>query len=298
MGFVILFLVVMNVREIAAQITTVSEGVSNAEINAQTTWSNMEAKAKADAEYIRLHPEEATNALTQHQLELLDINVNRMARSNYLSQNHSPEELEEFNNTVRYFLTNAAAQSSYFFHVHGMLEGQYVTNVLLTAMRHKSPPQPWPALSQKQEIFENCASLLHLAIDTNQINLACKKLTNQPNAVIALKALANEAVTNLIIFSDLLFNPDLNSYWGYRAKLTTLTNVFYINFWFSTPSNPDTPIRDIEKRSPDDMNVIVSARFYQNGKLQAMSIGDKGLFFNEDGTLRNYYANGQNIWLP
>jgi hypothetical protein len=239
-GPMIAYLLVMGAVDVAAQITTLSEVQSNAEIWAETVRSN--------SEYRMCHPA----------------------------------------------LTNAAAQSN-FFRVHGVTETEYASNVL-NAMRHAPPPKPWPEPSKRQETFEHCAAVLRSVIDTNQIQIACKKLTNQPAAALALKSLANEVVTNLDMFAGLLFSPDLESYFGYRAKLSTPTNIFYFDFWWA---NTNTPVRDIEKRTPDAKYVLVSVRFYENGKLfvfDGRDLDNKGilrdkmqLVFNEDGTLRSHW---------
>jgi hypothetical protein len=282
---------------VVAQVTTLSEALSNAQIRAQIVRSNAQAKRKADAEYLRLHPAEATNALTQHQLELLDITSDQTNRSNYFSQHHSTLELEEMTNTVQLFLTNAAAQSSYFFHKHGgMTESEYASNVV-DAMRHAPPPKPWPEPSKKREIFEHCAKVLRSAIDARQIEAACGKLTNQPEAVLLLNTLSKEAMTNLDTFASLLNSPDLDSYVGagYSVKLLTSTNIFYFLFW------PSTSVRQIEKRTPDGQHVLVGVRFYENGKVMYFTVNSPdswGLGFKDDGAVRNYYGMSKNIWLP
>jgi hypothetical protein len=281
---------------VVAQVTTPAEAISNAQIRAQVVHSNAQAKRKADTEYRRLHPTEATNALTQHQLELLDITSNQSSRSNYFSQHHGTPELEEMTNTVQLFLTNAAAQSSYFFHVHGMTESEYGSNVV-NAMRHAPPPKPWPEPSKKQKVFEHCATVLRSAIDANQIEAACGKLTNQPEAVLLLKTLSKGAMTNLDTFANLSNSPELNSYLGagYRAKLLTSTNIFYFGFW------PSTLVRDIEKRTADGQHVLLSVRFYENGKAMYFTVNSHeswGLGFKDDGAVRNYYGKSKNIWLP
>jgi hypothetical protein len=278
------------------QVMTLSEALSNAQIRAQMVISNSQVKRKADAEYLRLHPAEATNALTQNQLKLLDITCNQANRSNYFSQHHSTLELEEMTNTVQLFLTNAAAQSSYFFHKNGMTESEYVSN-LVDTMRHAPPPKAWPEPSKKKKIFENCATALRAAINESQIEAACSKLTNQPEAVLLLKKLSNEARTNLDAFANLLISPDLNSYVGdgYSAKLTTSTNIFYFYFW------PSTLVRDIEKRTPDGLHVLLDVRFYENGKVMYFTVNSPdnwGMGFKDDGSVQNYYGQSKNIWLP
>ena len=296
---ILLVLLIVPVGSIApAQVIRLSEALSNAEAHAQIARSNAEAKAQADRGYLQLHPDQATNALAPHQLELLDATANPTTRSNYLAQHHSQIELEDVTNTMRFYLTNAGAQSSYFFHLHGMTEAEYSTNVLLTASRHKPPPQPWPTATEKQVIFGNCSSLLRSAIDEDKIHLACESLTNRPDAVRALKTIANEAQSSLNGFADLLFDPHLESYWGYRAKLITTTNQFFIDFWFISKSASNAPVRSIEKRTTDGLHVLVSASFYQTGKLEEFAKAGESVFFNENGTVRNFEANSTDVWLP
>ncbi len=249
--------------DVAAQISTLPEAANNAEIRAQTLRSNVEAKTKADTEYLRLHPAEATNALTQHQLELLDIACNPANRSKYFSKSHSAVELQEFTNTLHLMLTNAAAQSSYFFHLHGgMTESEYASN-LVYAISHTPPSKQWPEPSKKQEIFQHCAEVLRSAIDTNQIEMECNTLTNQPDTALALRDILDTARSGLMEFASLLINPDLNSYigTGFRAELSNPTNIFYFSFW------PSSLVRSLEKRTLDGRDVLAIARFYENGKL-------------------------------
>lgn len=283
---------VFQTSRVTAQVTTLWEAQSNAEIQVRMAQSNAVAKA----EYRRLHPAEVTNALTTDQLELIDINSNPAARSNYFSQYHSPEELEEFTHTVRYFLTNADAQSSYFFHLHGMTESEMMSK----AARYMEP-KPWPETVKKQEALKHCVKVLHSTIDTNQIEAACNKLSNQPQAVIILKELSNETISNLDEAAMLLTNPNLTASHGqigYQAEISDSTNLFYFVFW--SENGLPTVVRNFEKRTMDGQRVLSDIQFNENGKVRYFRVSSpsRGLGFNEDGSVRNYYAHGQNIWVP
>jgi hypothetical protein len=277
---------------VTARITTLWEVQSNAEIQAQMTRSNAVAKA----EYRRLHPA-ATNALTPHQLELLEINNNPAVRSNYFSQHHSPEELREFTNTVQYFLTNADAQSSYFFLLHGMTESE----MLAKAARYMEP-QPWPETVKKRVILKHCADIMRLAVNTHQIGTACGKLTNQPQAVVALEELTGEAISNLNEVAILLTNANLTTYHGpigYQAEVSDSSNLFYFVFW--SEKGLPTVVRNFEERTLDGQRVLIDIQFNENGKVMSFTVyspESRGLGFNEDGSVRNYYAKSKNIWLP
>ena len=272
---------------VAAQITTFSEEVNNAKIRANTVQSNAEAKAKTDAEYLHLHPAEATNALSQHQLELLDITGNPVAKFNYFSKYHSRQELEELTNTVQYYVTNAAAQSSYYYHLYGGLtESEYMSNSV--RQMHFTP---WPDSPQKREALKHSAEVLPSAIDTNQIEITCSELTNHTDAA-ALRDFSKMAISNLCEFADALTNSNLITPNYLAAQFSNSTNKFFYLFW-----SENGPVRLLDKRLADGRSIILSASFYGNGKLERFALNSpdaKGFFrtkqqlvFNKDGTLRS-----------
>jgi hypothetical protein len=222
--------IVLHVINAMSQITTFSELQSNAEITAQMTRSNADAKA----EYRRLHP--------------------------------TKEDLE---------WATAVAQS------------------------WKSS-QPWTEASKKQETLKHCADFLRSAIDTNQIEKACISMTNQPKSVVSLKEISAEVISNLNMVATLLTNPDLTTSLGeagYQAGIQNISNLFHFGFW--SENRLPTSISDFDERTADAQHVILSARFYQNGKLleyDNYSRDRQGIFrrrtqliFNEDGTLRSYW---------
>jgi hypothetical protein len=106
-----------------------------------------------------------------------------------------------------------------------------------SVVQNWKPPEPWPEAAKRREIFEHCAVVLRSAIDTNQMEIACGKLTNQPVSRIKLKQIEEMAISNLNEFGGLLNNPKLKSYVGigYSADITTSTNVYYFHFLAQHP---------------------------------------------------------------
>jgi hypothetical protein len=170
-------------------------------------------------------------------------------------------------------------------------------------MRNWRPPESWPAASNRNQIFENCAKVLRSAIDTNQIELAFSKLPNRPGAVTTLMENTNIATSNLDEFASLLTRPELKSYVGagYCGDITTSSNIFHFRF------GTNYLVNSIEKRTLDDLHVVVGARFNENGKLFAFSLQEPDkegilrtkmqLDFNEDGGLRSYYGGLHGYWM-
>ena len=70
----------------------------------------------------------------------------------------------------------------------------------------------WPgSAAEKKARLEHCAEVLRSAIDTNQIELDCLKLTNQPEVVQAIRNYTQQTVSNLneaavVLKIFLLFN--------------------------------------------------------------------------------------------
>ena len=273
-----------------AQITTIAEVVKNAEIKAKLLRSNDEISAQSNTEYFRLHSVEATNALSKHQLQLLDLTATPSGTSNYFSQNHSPQELVEFTNTVQYYLTNPAAQSSYYLHVHGMTEAEFISNASLIM----SKPSPWPDTPDRLNRLKICAAALRSAIDTNQIEVACNKITNQSVAITSLKALSKEAEASLDEFASFLTNPKLEVYGNFGEIQCSDTGKEKVSFLFWSQHGL---VRQFNRKIIDG-HISVSARFSQSGKLldfEKNSSDTNGVFrtrlkldFSGDGTLRSW----------
>jgi len=278
-------------HNVMGQVTPLTEASSNAETAAHFAQSNAEAKVKADTEYLRLHPEEVTNALTKRQLELLDIAGDRVAQSNYFSQYHTAQELQELTNTVRLFLTNVAAQSSYFYYKHGgMTESEYRSNIV----SHMQKPMPWPDTPNKWSTLKFCADTLRSALDTNRLAAAFVEMTNQPNATLSIMHISNVVISNLTEFAAYLTNPRLNVYDNVGDIASTRTNEGKITFIFWSTNGP---VRELDKRTVDG-RLIFGARFDESGKLLRFSERSPDsngvwatrneLVFNADGTLHSF----------
>jgi hypothetical protein len=164
------------------------------------------------------------------------------------------------------------------------------------ALSHLPPPTYWLETSRKQEILKHCAEILRSDIDTNQIAEACNKLTNQPEAVFALRYVTKVAISNLDEIAAFLTNPNLNDYVGqigYQAEVSTVTNNSYFIFW-----TRKGPVRDFHERTAKG-DILVLARFYENGKLRYLEIkspDSKGIVrtgivlgFNENGILNLHW---------
>jgi hypothetical protein len=173
------------------------------------------------------------------------------------------------------------------------------------ALAHSAPSPAWPQSSRKQTVLEHCAAMLRSAIDTNQIEIACSKLTNNSQAASFLREASRLAISNLDQASGLLLSTDLETFTGpagYQAKIWESTNEFYFNFL-----TENGPVRTLIERTSSGC-LLMDANFYKNGKLRAMVINsvnsqgqiqtDKSLFFNEDGTLSNFFSRPMNVWIP
>jgi hypothetical protein len=159
--------------------------------------------------------------------------------------------------------------------------------------------KPWPEAAQKQVTLQRCAAILRSAVNTNEIELACRQLTNSPETVVALKNLAVAATSNLDECATVLASPDLKTTIGdfYLAELWAPSNYFSFVFW--TTNKLPTVIRTVDKRTPDGTAVIMLARFYESGKLELLEMvprdnkgaitGSEGLSFKEDGKLDRHW---------
>jgi len=159
---------------------------------------------------------------------------------------------------------------------------------------------PWPDPDKKQQMQKQWATLVRSAIDTNQVEVACARMTNTPTEVSALRMVTKAATSRLEEFASVLTNAHLNTYMGvggprtYRAKLETPTDYYSILF-----RTEDGPIQHFEKRTPDGRVVLVRVDFYEDGRLRALeesSLDSNGLpktemqlFFKDDGTLRSHW---------
>jgi hypothetical protein len=200
--------------------------------------SRVRAEVVQSNDYAFRHSDEpeVTNALTQHQLELLDISGDKTTRSNYLSAHHSPDELAEMSNTVRLFLTNRDAQTSYYFYKNGGLTEEQVRWKIYDLMLHTNMTKPWPEPEKKKAIFDHCAEVVRSSIDTNQISLVLNGLSGNAEASRVFQRIVNEAESEFDEISKLLASPDLKSFigYGYRADITNGNNPIWTEVKSST----------------------------------------------------------------
>ena len=189
--------------------------------------------------------------------------------------------------------------------------------IMTNAARYMHP-SPWPDSAQKHEALKHCAELLRAAIDTNQIRSICSNMTNLP-AVIKLenqakkdapvtitlvtnedlvsrfKTFAGEVSSSMNESADLLIADDLNTSieLGYAADTSRSQSTFHWLLW-----SENGPVRQFDKRTANGNRVIISARFYQNGKLGNCNINlqtKEGIGFNADGTLSYYWRLVNNM---
>jgi len=159
--------------------------------------------------------------------------------------------------------------------------------------------KPWPEAAQKQPTIERAGTQLRSAIQTDEIERVCLQMTNQPEAVVALKTLAAEAVSNLDECATVLASPDLKTTIGdfYLAELWGRSNYFSFVFW-STNKLPSV-VRIVDRRTPDGGAVIMVAHFYKSGVLEDVQMFPRdnegavtafeGLSFKEDGRLDRHW---------
>ena len=160
-------------------------------------------------------------------------------------------------------------------------------------LEHYNQPEPWPEKSSKQQIREHCAEILRSAVDTNQINEACKKLTNQPNEASALKRMSEDITRTLSTAAGLLNSSALNSTsWngGYSASVHNPNNpaeVFLYHF-----NTQKGPIGQFEIRTSEGNKPVVLALFFENGKLKSFSKAKPNqeiLSFDENGGVDRHW---------
>lgn len=171
---------------------------------------------------------------------------------------------------------------------------------------------PWLDSPEKQQILEHCAQLLLSSVDTNQLELVCSKITtnlptnirlenqatqNGPIAVTLvtnedlisqIKAFSNDVRFSLNKYANQLTVSNINTYSSEAGHCATISNpegsVFY-NFWFN-----NGPVKYLNIRS-ETGQVIMSAHFYQNGKLEDFRKNipnDEEFIFDTNGKLNGF----------
>jgi hypothetical protein len=166
--------------------------------------------------------------------------------------------------------------------------------LMSNAISHWEAPKALPKSAKNKKIIEHCVEQLHFAFDTNEIQLACSKLTNQPEAAITLKNLLEETISNLNLLATMLTSPDLSDITlgddGWSAEMYSQKYYYYVCFWIA--NGEPSSVRSIELRTPDAGHVILSARFYENEKLFIYENNThprrSQLSFKEDGHLNRY----------
>jgi len=151
------------------------------------------------------------------------------------------------------------------------------------------------SITDKSTWLKQSAGVLRSAIDTNQIELACTKLMNQPEIVIAIRTYSQQAIADLDEAASLLTNPKLKSYgteYGEGAEIVDPKNPEEI-YCFNFQSNGQ--IWGFTKRVAAYNNgrqrVLKRMAFYSNGRLAADNGGH--LTFKEDGELDHCFINGK-----
>ena len=158
-------------------------------------------------------------------------------------------------------------------------------------------------LQTKWEIqVKQSADILRSAIDTNQIELACSKLTDQPEMVLAIKNYSQQAIADLDKAAGLLLNPKLTSggtAMGEEAEIVDPDDpkeIYYFNF------SPYGRLCDFDKRTIAYTNgyqrTSFRMDFYDNGKLSMVAHSAGGqLCFGENGELKNSIINGKYLMI-
>ena len=157
---------------------------------------------------------------------------------------------------------------------------------------HKWPERP----ADKKARLEHCAEVLRTAIDTNQIELDCLKLTNQPEVVQAIRNYTQQTVSNLNEAADLLTNASLKTFMADYGEGAEIVNPTDTNESFDFVFYYNGPVSQLEMRSSDRLHVKMSLRFYENGRVA----GDAGghIAFRANGEIDHCFINGKYILMP
>jgi hypothetical protein len=155
----------------------------------------------------------------------------------------------------------------------------------------------WPgSAAEKKARLEHCAEVLRSAIDTNQIELDCLKLTNQPEVVQAIRNYTQQTVSNLNEAADLLTNTSLNTFLADYGEGADIFNPKNKNEWFNFVFYYNGPVCQLEMRSSDKMHVKMSLRFFENGRVAGDARGHIALRAN--GEIEHCFINGKYILVP
>lgn len=235
---------------------------------------------------------QASNVIAQTNTVPEGVLTNAQIRAEWLRTNFTNPEMR-----AQWVRSNADARAEYRRLHPTENELKWVSN----AMQHMEPAKTWPLPSKKQDTFERCMNSLRSAINTNQIEIACSRMSNAPETALALKDFTKVAFSNLDEYADIFTRSELSSdfgHAGYIARAYDPTNYFFFIFW-----SEDGPVKQAEKRTPDALHVLAGCRFYENGKLQEFRLNspngqghfqsNKVLSFKENGELDSFWVRPQ-----
>ncbi len=154
-------------------------------------------------------------------------------------------------------------------------------------------PGKWPKKPDKNVRLKQCADILRSAVDTNQIELACGRLTNQPDVVLAIRTYSQQTISNLNEVASLLTNANLKTFtcdYGEGAEIVNPNNK---NEWFDFIFYNNGPVMQIRKATIGNNHTELQMGFYQNGRLRGDSLG-----FSENGELDHCVINGTYLQIP
>jgi hypothetical protein len=155
----------------------------------------------------------------------------------------------------------------------------------------------WPgSAAEKKARLEHCAEVLRSAIDTNQIELDCLKLTNQPEVVRAIRDYTQQTISNLNMAAELLTNANLKTFLADYGEGAEIFNPKNKDEWFDFDFYYNGPVRQLEMRSSDKMHVKMGLRFYENGRVAGDARGHIALRAN--GEMDHCFINGKYILIP
>jgi hypothetical protein len=157
---------------------------------------------------------------------------------------------------------------------------------------HKWPDSP----AHKKIRLEHCAEVMRSAIDTNQIELDCLKLTNQPEVVLAIRNYTKQTVSDLNEAASFLTNANLHTYMADFGEAAEMVNPKNKDEWLLFIFNSNGSVSEFENRNNDKMHVKKSLRFYENGRVA----GDAGghIAFRANGEIDHCFINGKYILIP
>jgi hypothetical protein len=154
----------------------------------------------------------------------------------------------------------------------------------------------WPAKPDKNIRLKQCADALRLAIDTNQIEIDCRNLTNQPEVVLAIRSYSQQTISNLDEAASLLTNANLKTFTADYGEGAAIANPKNKNERFGFMFYYNGPVRQIWKATVDGNHTEMEMNFYQNGKLRREPNGL--LEFRENGQIDHCFINGKYILIP